>query len=662
MPTDSKVGPLTIQDIINVWQSAVDPSYGTAFITAGEGAGFEAYTQAFAQYARASTAIDVSTQACYTLPWSGQSNPSAQGGQLAQVQLTFTRTGYLNQVLRLGAGLVFFAEQTNDWGQYEATVVQTGRRYVLQQDLVFLPGDSGPFTVTAYAEMVGYGFNNPMPNTITVIQQPGTQFYNDLATVAVVTPPSVPPPKLSVSLITINEPDTIIPQHVGQYMTFTAGANNGLIARIVGFLPPVPPLIGSTAILEDFIAFEQFSTSSGTFTANEQVTIKNGSFVVGTGTFVVMRPILPGVHQKYGIVLTGGFSSNVVVGRTITGVQSGAVATIDLIYDNPPFVAEAPSGSPLTGGASWRVMDWVLDWGLTITNAASPSGGLLGMLDGIGADKNLPRLQGETDAAYARRIATIADVVTPNAIKRTLYRVLGAIPWCFREVGTAVGQAGAAGASLPGFFYDRTKDENGDFYDNDVLIFNGIMSGGTFSGNLTPPHSLPFQEPVEYVDQYGNVKATGFFGRLDAGNTILTMIRISGQGSIVNPVVWQSNDMVRGLTTGAVFSVGSYTSTLAYSTSSRWHFYLDYTDFRAMFLIGVPRLDLGEFGFFFGVLPHGSPNDPNAFFDGSPGIHNFYDGYPYLNSPFYLNIYNAINRIKAGGVSFYLYQEDGTCV
>lgn len=284
------------------------------------------------------------------------------------------------------------------------------------------------------------------------------------------------------------------------------------------------------------------------------------------------------------------------------------------------------------------------------------------MLDGIGEDKNLPRFHGETDAVYALRISTIADVVTPNAVKRTLYKIMGALPWCFREVGTMVGQAGAAGASLPGFFYDRTKDEAGDFYDNDVLIFTGIMSGGTFSGNLTPPGSLPFQEPVHYVDQFGNVKATGYFGRLDAGGTVLTMIRKSGQGSIINPVVWQFNDMVRGLQTGAVFSTTGYTTSAAYSASSRYHYYLDYTDFRAMFLIGVPRVDLGEFGFFFGVLPHGSPNDPNAFYDGSHTLHNFYDGYPYLNPPFYLNIYNAINRIKAGGVSFYMYVEDGTCV
>lgn len=658
MPFDSKVGPLTIADIVNVWTSAVDQSYGTAFVQAGEGAGFEAYTQGFAQYARVSTAIDISTQACFILPWSGQSNSSAQGGQLAQVQLTFQRSGHLDQPLRIGAGLIFFAEQTNDWGQNSATVVQTGRRYVLQQDLVFLPGESGPLTITGYAEAPGYGFNNPMPNTITVIQQPGTEFYNDLAAVTVTGPVTTPPPSLSISVISINEPDTFIPQHIGQYLTFTAGANNGNIARIVGFSPPVPPTQGSTAFLEDFIAFEQFSTSGSSFIVGEKITILNGVTVVGAGIFVAMHPILPGSHQKYGFVRTGG---SIAAGYTISGIQSGAVATANLIYINPIFTPEAPSGSPLMG-ASWQVMDWVLDWGLTCTNVASPSGGRLAMLDGIGADRNLPRFLGESDTTYALRISTIADVVTPNAVIRALYKIMGALPWCFHEVGTVVGQPGAAGASLPGFFYDRTKDKAGDFYDNDVMIFTGIVSGGTFSGSLTPPHSLPFQEPVKYLDQFGNVKATGYFGRLDAGGTVLTMIRESGQGSIINPVVWQSGDLIRGQTTGAAFSTTGYTTSAAYSASSRYHFYLDYTDFRAMFMIGVPRLDLGEFGFFFGVLPHGSPNDNNAFFDGSPALHNFYDGYAASNPAFYQNIWNTINRIKAGGVSFYLYQEDGTCV
>lgn len=774
--SDSKSGPLTLQDLINVWTAAVDPTYGAAFIQAGEGGGFEAYTQAFTQYARASTAIDVSTQACYTLGWSGQSNPQAQGGALAQVQLTFQRTGRINETLRLGAGLIYYDEQTNDWSLSGSTPILTGRRYVMQQDLVFLPGDTGPITITAYAEKFGYGYNNPRPKSINFIEQPGSGFFNILATVQIVagvTPLVLPPPvpSLQINLITQNTPDTIIPQHVGQYLLFTAGANTGQTARIVGFLPPVvpatstyiysdiasPPLpppgiptspigTGSTAALEDMVAFENFGTATGTFIVNETVLIKSGVTIEGSGIFVATTVIAaPSTHKKFGFVLTSGAAA---LGNTITGTQSLAVASLDLVYQNPTFAAEAPVG--LVGGASWKVLDWVNDYGLTVTNAAQPTGGCIGMLDGIGADKNLPRLTGETDAAYSQRIWQIADVVSPNAIRRTLNRILGTIPWCFREVGSAL---------QPGFFFVDANDpavspgKGGDAYDYDIVLFNGTSDGtsfidptsyygtaipfpitgsipiggvtvtnvtvaagvatittatahqfrsgneillrsvlatlastlfingpyqsitvtgantftilvpaGTFtyvSGGTVVRTTVGFQEQVQFQDVSGNVKAFGYYSSQNGAFTQLAMIRKGGQGTIADPITVATGDKVVGLVSGAVFNVTSITPVTS-PTVNRFHYWLDYVDFRAEFLVGVPRTNVGEFGFAFGVLPHGSPNDPNAFYDGTPLL-DFFDGYPAGEAGYYQRIYEAIDKIRAGGVSFYLYQEDATC-
>src|ERR1700685_3234663 len=103
-------GPLSIQAFEAVWASVVDPAFAQGFIQAGEGNGFEAYTQAMAQLARASAAINTTMEAMYLLPSSGQTSPPASGPNQATVQLTFARTLRLQEPLVLGAGSVWYDE------------------------------------------------------------------------------------------------------------------------------------------------------------------------------------------------------------------------------------------------------------------------------------------------------------------------------------------------------------------------------------------------------------------------------------------------------------------------------------------------------------------------------------------------------------------------
>lgn len=665
MANESKTGALTVADLIAVWTAAVDPGYGAAFITAGDGGGFETYTQGFAQYARISQAIDTSTQALYILPASSQTAPPAMGENKATVSLSISRTKYLDRPLVIGAGQIFFGEQTDDWSITGPNPVQTGRLYTLQHDLVFLPGDSGPFVVTAVAAGPGWGYNNPLVGSITVIEQVGSGFYNNLAAVTVTagqTPPTPPPPAIVVSVISNNQPDTFVPEHIGQYMLFTAGANVGILARITMFAPPQPPVFGSTVQLEDFVAFEAYGAVTGTFQIGEQVQIKNGVTVVGTGTLKAVRAGNAG-HTKVGLVLTTG---TIAVGNTLLGVVSAATVAISLMLAAPAFVAEAPLGG--VGGASWKVLDWVTDIGLSVTNTTQPAGGTLGMLDAIGADRNIPRLPGEPDDAYRIRIWQIADVVTPNAVIRALNRMLGAIPYCFREVGSA---------RLPGFFYDGNNETatqaagtfTPDAYDYDVLIFSGTLASGTFVpwpivGTGAPStwvgqaYTGGFQEPVQYRDVTGiHIKATGYLGSVGSN---FTMIRKGGQGSLARPVVVETGDYIIGMVSGAIWNV-STVATLATPAQFRFHVYLDYTDFRAMFLVGLPRVNYGEFGFAWAGLPHGTPGSTTGAYD-VPSIDNFYDGFAVGSRSLYLSVYNQINRVKAGGVSWYEYLEDGTCI
>ena len=86
----------------------------------------------------------------------------------------------------------------------------------------------------------------------------------------------------------------------------------------------------------------------------------------------------------------------------------------------------------------------------------------------------------------------------------------------------------------------------------------------------------------------------------------------------------------------------------------RWnHVVMSYTDMRAYFFLGVPRLNWGEFGFAYDVGTH------NAY-DCSPAL-AFYDGFPRGNVRLYGGVRQAVETVKAAGVGFTLYQEVYGC-
>jgi hypothetical protein len=81
----------------------------------------------------------------------------------------------------------------------------------------------------------------------------------------------------------------------------------------------------------------------------------------------------------------------------------------------------------------------------------------------------------------------------------------------------------------------------------------------------------------------------------------------------------------------------------------RFMLQLDYTEFRAFFLLGVPKIPLGEFGF---AYDEGGYNA----YDAAPFV-SFLDGYPLAAGEIYKSLWNAVHEAKAGGVGFDLVQE-----
>lgn len=442
MDASAQNGPLSLADVQALWQSAVDGQYGDSFVEAGDGNGLEVYGQEFAQLARVSQAIDTSTQAMYVRPWSGQTAPSAAGPALAQVTLTFARTEQPNEPLVIGAGQVFAVEVTNDWSDDGSTPVRTGRRYALLQDLVFLPGESGPFDAVAVAERPGYGYNNPLPGTIQAVDQPGTELNNDLASIVVLPPAALP----SSFLVVFDEPDVVVPENVGQYVRLTAGANVGLVTRALTYVAPNPPSDGGRLSLELMQCFESAYVTPTPLVVGEILDLKDiFDVTVGKGRLVAYRP--GGLGMRFAYALVEGLPAP--LGGDVVGETSGAGGDVDLVTKTTLPVAE-------TETASWEILDWVVDCGLSVTNAASPVGGRLGMLDEYGWERKVYRASGEGDASYMLRVAQLGDTISPNAVRRAANRVLAAIDSaaCLREAGDPL--------YLPGIFYDAGGSQGGD--------------------------------------------------------------------------------------------------------------------------------------------------------------------------------------------------------
>lgn len=653
-------GPLSIEDLAAIWAGATDESYSAPFLEAGDGEGREVQSQAWAQFARVSQAIDTTTQALYILPWSGQTAPPAAGEARATVALSFTRTARIETALRLTAGAVFVEEVATDWGDEGGVDVPTGRRYTLVADLVLMPGEAGPVTALAVAEGPGYGYNNPRPGTLRRIVQPGVGFNHDKASVVITSVGDPNLPNHRVLLQTINQADTIVPEHVGQHVEMTAGVNAGLLARVAAFAPPdltATPPRGSTATLDVVIVLTCWSPAPGElfgFVPGERLTVYFDTLynVLGEATFLRER-LREGdgdVDVAFTMVASPGDNFPGFVDLSIgnvhlRGAQSGADANSRAVVYAPVFDPEIYAPLVAAPGASWRVVDWASDLGLQVTNAESPTGGRLAMLDALGAERGLPRLDGEEDDAYRQRIHRVADVVTPNALRRAAVRTLEGLPFCFREVGSA---------NLPGFYYDR-GDAGGDFYDDEVLSLKGSIVAGT-SFFIDPAVPGGFQERVVYRGADGRVKATGFFGKFSIGTDAarVTIIRRTGQGTLALPVVVEPGDEVIGLSSGARFGVVGSVD-VPEAVARRFHTYLDYEQMRAFFLMGVPPLAAGEFGFAY------DDSGANAYDARGPSVFNFFDGFAAEAALMYRRLYDQLSKVKAGGVSFEIYLEHGSC-
>lgn len=415
-----KTGPITRSELIALWRSGVDPNFGRRFVEAGEGGGFEVYTQAFRQFEEVSEAIDTTTQSMYLLPHSSQTSEPAGGARRARVTLTISRVGDATRCYILRAGQTVFEETTTDYGENGPQTVKTGRRYVALETVAMAAGSLGPISVECEAIRAGYSGNRAQEGNINRFRQPGAGYSNVDAELV----PGLAGHRLVASPV----PDVPLPDHVGQYVVMVAGANAGQVRRVVGYEEPVTDSFaptGGTLILAPTGQW-QVSGAVGTFETGEQVESSSG----GKGVVWFAS------SQRIVIDRTDGVFA---VADTVTGVRSAATVTLAAEEISPDMAAES--------AAAWRVVDWHDEALFTVTNVARPSGGRSGMLDTLGRERLISRSSGEDDESYRKRVATVADVVSPNAVRRAGNRVLAPLGASIflREVGLA---------TLPGLYFE----------------------------------------------------------------------------------------------------------------------------------------------------------------------------------------------------------------
>ena len=429
-PEQPDNGGLTDDELLDLWKSVTDPGYHQPILEKPDGGGDE--VKAMLAIARETTrVVDASTQSLYILPWSGQTGEPSHTARVATGILQISRVPtslFPAWVPVVWLGGQFIVDHVGiEWSDEGALEVSTGRRYMLSASISSLgPGDLGPYLYPARAEKAGASYNRPGPDTIRQPIQAGAGLTN----VALST--SAPFPNANW-LTLAPAPDLLSDAQAGQYVRLSApAAVAGQVRRVISYQPPNDSSTGGVATL-DTVGVFKFGSLVGAFQSGEEV------FQASTGARGYLVSLANG-HFALEQFLGAPF-----VAAAVVGSFSGATATITEVVRSCAL--------PVAANVTWTVLDWELDVGLIVTNPEPFSGGRLPVLEELGAERNVFIASNEPEEIYRKRVASAADVVSPNALLRQTNRILS--PYggrgCLREVGYA---------KLPGLFFDADPDGN----------------------------------------------------------------------------------------------------------------------------------------------------------------------------------------------------------
>lgn len=142
-------------------------------------------------------------------------------------------------------------------------------------------------------------------------------------------------------------------------------------------------------------------------TASIECTVGAANVVTDTGAPDVFWEALVGRYVRFAAGVNIGQVRRVLSYGQVLGMGS---VTLD--------------GATLTAGAATvTVSEWA-ELGFSISQPEDFENGRHGTLDAVGRDRGMGRVDGESDAEYAYRLAELPDVVSPGAIGRICARIL----------------------------------------------------------------------------------------------------------------------------------------------------------------------------------------------------------------------------------------------
>lgn len=199
--------------LLALWRSFFPRSYTVPIEEENNGQGLDVYAQQAAQFARASEAAAVSTQAYYLRPHSSQVRPPAAGAAPGAGTVQIRRVGSAVGDVTVVAGTVLVVRERDSRGD---TI--DGVRFILATDATVAAGTLGPVTVAVTAERVGYQGNVPA-GSVSAFAERGR------ATIVGATV------EAGNVLRDTGVPDRLTEGMVGQYVRLVGGLNGGTTPR-----------------------------------------------------------------------------------------------------------------------------------------------------------------------------------------------------------------------------------------------------------------------------------------------------------------------------------------------------------------------------------------------------------------------------------------------
>lgn len=393
------------EDLLAVWRRDMDPEYTDPLENAADGRGFDVIAGLAAVLARASSAVEMSTQSLYLKEHSAQLDDPATGAVQAVGTIEIYRRQLLGGDINLLAGDVLVVRWQNTEGEW-IDGVELG----LLNPVTIPPAVEGPTTVDVIALRAGTQGNAP-PGRVVVFVQRGR------ATVPL-TGTTVGLGLVEDTASLADEPDMFTADMVGRYFRFADGPNASLPAyRIVAFTPTDGATVGNVIELDR----------------------NDWEEVVGPGT------------------------TGLVVEIADLGID-GVIVNMD--------------------GARGRHAE----------------------LDMLAAERGQGRATGEDDSSLRRRVGDLVDVVSPDAIVRTVAGILQflGVPFRLVEIGTLEGRGFVWNLDA---FNDPTAFAHGRFFYGATgawSVFGFIL---IIDGTALPADEAPIINAIR--NAVNSIKANG---------------------------------------------------------------------------------------------------------------------------------------------------------